>query len=481
MFRLTTNLATHCTRISSTILVLFLIVTTLLATPTTASAAEYRSNIVNPKQTYTYDIMTRDIQALAKQYPDLIRYSSTGTSEYNRNLWLMEVGHGPINVLLNGSHHAREWISTILLMEMTENIAIAEHNDAKWGNYQIRDLLDHITFQIVPMVNPDGVTLQQKGLNAFPKQDHAALLKMNEGSHNFKRWKANAKGIDLNRQYPADWEHIKYAAPAPHYMNYKGKKPLEAKETQTIVKLTTALKPAIAISYNTSGEILYWNYKTPAIHLKRDQSFAKAYANKTGYTMVKPVPNPSGGGFTDWFIQNFGQPGLTPEINPHVGERDVPLSNWDRVWKLHQTDPWLIGTTAVKIETDKLQAKDSIGWIELMKTTTAYKWPMLDSLTFGKLPIGHYAVTRSKGTWLEITSVDGHSYWISGLNSRMLSIGEIAELLNPPMDPEEVTNPDEFAPPTVNPVLPEQPKQEGEILPVEDESSVTGELGSSTK
>ena len=57
MFRLTTNLATHCTRISSTILVLFLIVTTLLATPTTASAAEYRSNIVNSKQTYTYDIM----------------------------------------------------------------------------------------------------------------------------------------------------------------------------------------------------------------------------------------------------------------------------------------------------------------------------------------------------------------------------------------------------------------------------------------
>lgn len=55
----------------------------------------------------------------------------------------------------------------------------------------------------VPMVNPDGVTLQQEELKAFPISLHASLLEMNEGSKNFKRWKANAKGIDLNRQYKA--------------------------------------------------------------------------------------------------------------------------------------------------------------------------------------------------------------------------------------------------------------------------------------
>lgn len=79
----------------------------------------------------------------------------------------MEVGRGPINVLLNGSHHAREWISTILLMKMAEHIAVSDRNDAQWGKYRIRDLLDHVTFQIVPMVNPDGVTLQRKDSPPF--------------------------------------------------------------------------------------------------------------------------------------------------------------------------------------------------------------------------------------------------------------------------------------------------------------------------
>mgnify|MGYP001163281074 CR=1 FL=1 len=490
MFRSTTNLATHSTRIKSFfLLVVCLLVTSLCTAPFTASAAEFHPNIVVPKQIYTYEVMTRNIQTLAKQYPDLISYSysSAGKSEYNRDLWVMEVGRGPVNVLLNGSHHAREWITTTLLMEMTENIAISDRTNAKWGNYQIRDLLDHVTFQIVPMVNPDGVTLQQKGLSAFPKQDHAALLKMNGNSRKFKRWKANAKGIDLNRQYPADWEHIKYASPAPHYMNYKGTKPLAAKETQTMVKLTTALKPAIAVSYHTSGEILYWNYKTPAKNLKRDQSFARAYANKTGYNMVKPVSQPSGGGFTDWFIENFGQPGLTPELSPHVGEQSVPLSNWDPIWKLHITDPWLIGTTAVQIETDKLQAKEEIGWIELKTKSTAYKWPKLNSLTSTKLPIGIYAVTRYKGSWLEIQSGDGLRYWISKVNSRKLSNEEVAELLNPPKKPEEVTVPEEPVPPIVIPELPDKnppTEVDGSVIePTEVEGSVSvlRDIGKTTK
>ncbi|HEY2491671.1 MAG TPA: M14 family zinc carboxypeptidase [Paenibacillus sp.] len=453
MFRSTTNLTTHLTRIQSTILVLCLIVTTLFSVPSSASAAESSTNIVDPKQIYTYEIMSRDIQTLAKQYPDLIRYNSGGKSEYNRDLWVIEVGRGSVNVLLNGSHHAREWMTTILLMEMTENIAISDRNDAKWGNYRIRDLLDHVTFQIVPMVNPDGVTLQQKGLNAFPKINHAALLKMNGGSRNFKRWKANAKGIDLNRQYPASWKHIKNASSAPYYMNYKGKKPLEAKETQTMVKLATELKPTIAVSYHTSGEILYWNYKTLAKNLKRDQSFATAYSNMTGYKMVKPVANPSGGGFTDWFIENFGQPGLTPELSPYVGEGDVPLSNWNRIWKLHKNDPWLIGTTAVKLEMDKLQPMKARGWVELTKEMTVYKYPILDAQTSGKLPIGNYEVTRSKGAWVEIKTVDGLSYWLSDLNSRKLSAKEIEEYLNPSEEPEETTEPEESVPSVLNPEI----------------------------
>ncbi|WP_256760525.1 M14 family zinc carboxypeptidase [Cohnella sp. WQ 127256] len=448
MFGFTTHPMIYRPRIPSTILVICFLVIALFPVSFRAVWAKSPNDIVKPKQIYTYDIMTRDIQALANKYPDLIQYRSVGKSEYNRNLWVIEVGHGPINVLLNGSHHAREWISTILLMEMTEQIAINEYNDAKWGNYQIRDLLEHITFQIVPMVNPDGVTLQQKGLAAFPKQDHAALLKMNGNSSNFKRWKANAKGIDLNRQYPADWENIKNQAPAPHYMNYKGKTPLQAKEAKAMFDLALSVKPAIAVSYHSSGEIVYWNYKTPADHLQRDLSLATTYSNMTGYRLIKPVSQPSGGGFTDWFIQEFGQPGLTPELSPAIGERDVPYSNWDRIWKQNEDAAWLFGTTAVINEMDKLQPQEAIGWIELRKEATAYEYPVLSVRTFGKLPIGNYEITRSKGDWLEIKSDEGHLRWISDRNSRRLSAEEIVVLLELSVkEPQETEEPEQSADP----------------------------------
>ncbi|MFC5704015.1 M14 family metallocarboxypeptidase [Cohnella faecalis] len=428
------------TRLHAVILVLCFLATTLLPTSFAASAAESPINIVEPKQTYTYEIMTRDIKALAKQYPELIRYRSAGKSEYNRDLWVMEVGRGEATVLLNGSHHAREWISTILLMEMTENIALSDKNDSKWGNYRIRDLLDHVTFQIVPMVNPDGVTLQQKGLDAFPKKDHAALLKMNGGSRNFKRWKANAKGVDLNRQYPANWEQINNPAPGPHYMNYKGKKPLEAKEAQAMFKLANDTKPTVAVSYHSSGEILYWNYKTPAANVKRDLELATDFSAMTGYKLVKPVAKPSGGGFNDWFIQHFAQPGLTPELSPSVGETSVPLANWDSIWKKNKNAVWLVGTTAVKLSMDKKRATETAGWIELKKEATAYQWPMLNSATFGLLAPDYYEVTRTKGDWIEIKTEAGLR-WISDRNNRKLSADEIAALLKEREEPEAAEEP----------------------------------------
>lgn len=67
------------------------------------------------------------------------------------------------------------------------------------------------------MVNPNGVTLQQRGLNAFPKKDHANLIRMNAGSKNFKRWKANAKGVDLNRNFSVDWGTVKGSVSKPYY------------------------------------------------------------------------------------------------------------------------------------------------------------------------------------------------------------------------------------------------------------------------
>ena len=103
-------------------------------------------------------------------------------------------------------------------------------------------ILNNTTIWFIPMVNPDGVTLQQFGLKSFPKADHAKIIKMNDGSKNFKRWKANGKGVDLNRQYDARWKYLS-GGNVPKFKNYKGKSPESAKETKAVLSFVKKIDP----------------------------------------------------------------------------------------------------------------------------------------------------------------------------------------------------------------------------------------------
>lgn len=295
-------------------------------------STSYAADVVNPKQTYTYEIMVRDIKELAKKYPELISYKIIGNSEYNRPIYAVSLGTGNAKTFINGSHHAREWITTNLNMYMMEQYAKMYKSNTTFGGYNVKKVLDETTIWFVPMLNPDGVTLQQFGPSKFPTNVRSSLIKMNDGNTNFKKWKANAKGVDLNRQYNAGWSTITNNFSSPRWSNHKGYAPEQAKETKAIVKFTKEINPEMAVSYHSSGEILYWNFKQPSNTYKRDQNYAKKIGQYTGYRLINPGPNPSGGGYTDWFISTFKRPAFTPELGRYAGETHVPLSEFDRIW-----------------------------------------------------------------------------------------------------------------------------------------------------
>lgn len=276
--------------------------------------------------------MQRDIDRLAKAYPDLISYASLGQTKYGRELYAIKLGRGEATLFLNGSHHAREWMTTPLLMEMIDTYASAYTNHSTISTYNVRRLLDSVSIWIVPMVNPDGVTLSQQGTVGLSEELTATLRRNNGNSNNFTRWKANMQGIDLNRQYPAYWSHIKNSPTFPWYKNYKGTLPGQALEVQMMMDFTYGIDPEMTISYHSSGEIIFWHFRTLPQHLVRDKNIANGLNKLTGYALVKPEKNPSGGGYKDWFIEQFGRPGFTIEIGEYVGEKSIPLNQFNGIW-----------------------------------------------------------------------------------------------------------------------------------------------------
>jgi g-D-glutamyl-meso-diaminopimelate peptidase len=366
-----------------------------------SSFVAHASDIVDPNQIYTYDIMINDIKELSSAYPDLITYKSIGTTTYGHEIWAVKLGDGDATVFFNGAHHAREWMTTTLNMYMIAQYAQAFENNEEISGYNVRDLLSKVSMWFVPMVNPDGVTLQQSGVGLFPESIRSSLINMNGGSSDFSKWKANAEGVDPNRQYDADWEHITEVSNYPNWKNYKGDSPVQTVESKSLVKFTYDTNPEIAVAYHSAGQILYWYFHNSAEVEQRDKSMAETISNMTGYSLVKPIQNPSGGGYTDWFIQEFNRPGFTPEMGDKPGEDNLPLSAFPTVWEQNKAVGTYIASEGYKL----WEAKNPVKKVDT-KLTVVDKIPLYDSPTmvtayFDLLPQTVQAFEQ-QGKWYHI-------------------------------------------------------------------------------
>lgn len=296
-------------------------------------------------EVYTYERMKERLHYLADTYE--LEMKTIGQSEFGRDLVAVKVGKGSRSILITGSHHGREWLTTHVIMEMIEQYAASYQKDQSLYGYNL-NILDRISIWFVPMVNPDGVTIQQEGVKGLPYLLQDVYIDMNEGRGNFSRWKANGLGVDLNRQYPAGWEQIKGDQPYASYSHYKGQKPFEAKETKALLSFTEQTQPLVSASYHTSGRMIYWYYFNEIEHLQRDYRLIEQVAEKTGYDIDYPPANAIGGGFTDWFIQTYKKPAFTIELSFPVYETSPPLSVLEEEWKRNKEVGLIMAKYAVK-------------------------------------------------------------------------------------------------------------------------------------
>ncbi|NMH73263.1 carboxypeptidase [Bacillus sp. RO2] len=287
--------------------------------------------IVNAQEWYTYDRMREDLRLLNRKYNEEMQIKLIGKSEFGQNIWAAKIGKGKENILILGGHHGREWLTTSLVMTKLEYYLGAYKKGDDIFGYNSH-ILNEVSIWFVPMVNPDGIRIQQEGIGVLPKHHQTRLIHMNENSMDFDRWKANGMGVDLNRQYPAGWKNIKEKTSVPSYQYYKGKYPLQAKEVRAVVQFTKELEPLMAVTYHSSGRVLYWYFKNNQAVVNRDKKIADNLSKLTGYELDQPEEHAVGGGFSDWFVSEFNRPSFTPEISYFVEDTNPPISVFQEEW-----------------------------------------------------------------------------------------------------------------------------------------------------
>lgn len=287
------------------------------------------SGIVRTNIPYDWDVMQEDLRRLRARYP-WIQTQSIGTSVLGRELTVIRLGVGPKHVHYNGAHHAREWITTPLLMKFIEDYAAAYENNRSLGGYNVRNVYNSTSIWIVPMVNPDGVDIVINGVssdNPFRSQ----LIQWNGGSTDFSRWKANIRGVDLNRQYRANWDIARQSGPAgPAPEGYAGPSPESEPESRAIANFTRTWPFRLVLAYHSQGEVIFWNYMNLAPAESRQ--IVQQFQRLSGYTpMEEPGEYASHAGYKDWFILAYRRPGFTIEVAR--GENPSPLWQFQEIYQ----------------------------------------------------------------------------------------------------------------------------------------------------
>ncbi len=260
---------------------------------------------------YSYTQLQTDLAILAEKFPDRLTLSSIGTSEEGRDLTLAILGNPEAEhqIFMQAAIHGREHIGALLAMGEIDYIL--HHPDMVLQNgMTVAELLDHVAIHIVPMSNPDGVTISQTGTLPPPFADRY-------DSETAPYWKANALGIDLNANFDALWNKYEsiYASTSPAYAGYKGTAPECAAESKALADYLRAGDFDLTLSYHTSGSLIYWSFDY-ANHVQvneQSREIAALLSHQNGYPLGEQNSN-STAGLKDFAMSKLGIPSLTIEF-----------------------------------------------------------------------------------------------------------------------------------------------------------------------
>lgn len=238
----------------------------------------------------SFEEMTKTLQKLAQDYPKLVKLFSIGKSVEGRDLWVVKIS--------KEAHEDKvlpefKYISTMHGDEVTgRELTVMLMQDmlkAYGKDHRITNLIDNTEIFIMPSMNPDGTK---------------------------RRIRANAKYVDLNRNFP-DWFEGDTNSTV-------GRQP----ETTAVMNFQAQRK--FALSANFHGGAVVANYPWDNSYDRHPldallQEFSTIYANlnpemKNSYEFEGGITNGAdwyriSGGMQDWSYVWYGDLQITLEVS----------------------------------------------------------------------------------------------------------------------------------------------------------------------
>lgn len=276
------------------------------ATEVESTTEADEDRIITLKNHESYKTIVSDMNILCNTYPELLELASAGSSERGRDMLMFKMGNGKKNALIIGAIHAREHITVKYLLRVVEDYCIAYSSTGTYAGYDLKKLFSEYTLYIMPCANPDGLEIMY--LNDM--YDSGVKVK------NLTDYKANAKGVDLNRNFPLGWDKIDNGVTSPNGYYFKGYAAGDAKETQNLMSLCQRMNFEFMLSFHVKGDCIFWGDTYNTQNNSAYRAFAQKISSACGFELNPPSKDVSdyGGGFENWFRHTYQKPGLCIEL-----------------------------------------------------------------------------------------------------------------------------------------------------------------------
>lgn len=273
---------------------------------------------------YTYTEMVNKIGQLAAAYPSLVDTFSIGRSIENRPIWCVKISDNvttdetEAEVMFNGLQHAREAISGTSLIFFAQYLA-----ENYSSNSRVQQLVNNREIFIIPCVNPDGYVYNQ------------SIAPSGGGG-----WRKNRRhlgggeyGVDLNRNYNADWANCAGAggsvascgsgSATSSNGTYWGTAPFSEPETRAIRDFTASRNFRMSIDQHSEGmynTLPHGRISLHPTHNLTDSQFLYGFASSAMATYnchrlgnnLETLDYEVAGGNKDWMFQGD----TSMDVNP---------------------------------------------------------------------------------------------------------------------------------------------------------------------
>ncbi len=250
----------------------------------------------------TYDEVVVELQQIVIDHPEICSLSDIADShgkeyfdsgmtqyeDYQHDVWMLKISDNvnetedEPSVFYMGAHHAREPISTEVVMGIINHLL-----DNYGSDDEITNMVNSSEIYIVPIVNPDGHEVVLDQLNTWWRKNAAD----NNGDEMFSHVSDGPDGVDPNRNY--GWEFGSSGASAdPNEDTYHGPSAFSEPELYAMKELMASHHFTAGISYHSYSELVLWPYAYSA-NAQAPDHFAM---QELGVNMAESIPKITGSG-----------------------------------------------------------------------------------------------------------------------------------------------------------------------------------------